>query len=207
MSNSQKIFIILEFWTLFIWSYSQFFWSFLDRIIFFIPFYFRSAPDIASFQVNPAPVEKKGHSQPRSKSEKASTQSQAKKAQHPSKPPSQLAPGFLDGSSSDSSLSTNASSSSKLSPLDKSKQLDSIGKTLAASGSPKPKRTIFEGFKQTLMPFKGKSHDGASRTSSKDSGGIVSPSNEVMPDLFPSGVGSSSANGSRSNSEDNSPVS
>lgn len=86
---------------------------------------------------------------------------------------------------------------------------DSVaGKAAVASmlGSPKPKRTLFDGFKQTL---RGKNYEGTGKEKENASGtnsAVGSPTSDTTPAMsesYVAGVG----NNSRRNSDDNLPVS
>lgn len=161
---------------------------------------FRSAPDIASLQItNPI---RKTQSQPRSKSTKLPMATHVRKQESPAT--SSSSAGTSEGYDSTEFHSEKSKSNSKL---------GLTGKTAVAVGSPKPKRNLFEGFKQTLRPGRGKGSDASSsRSKEKPSGGgsgssLNSPTADEQP-FSDMAAGSSvcSASTSRSNSEEYSPV-
>lgn len=143
---------------------------------------------------------RKTQSQPRSKSTKLPTATHFRKQDLPA------TSNFFAG--------TNDVGDPLDSQSDKSRpgsKLGTTGRTAASFGSPKPKRNLFEGFKQTLKPGKGKGSDNwnsRSKDKSCGSGGSLnSPVTDEQPfsDMAP-GSSLCSSNTSNSNSEDYSPV-
>lgn len=163
---------------------------------------FRSAPDIASLQItNPV---RKTQSQPRSKSTKLPMATHLRKQESPAT--SSSSAGTSEGYDSTDFHSAEKSKSNS--------KLGLTGKTAVAVGSPKPKRNLFEGFKHTLRPGRGKGSDASSsrpkeKTSGGGSGGSLnSPTADEQPfsDMAATGSSVCSASTSRSNSEEHSPV-
>jgi hypothetical protein len=149
-----------------------------------------SSPEIATVQLDLGTGKK-------SKSEQKATTPSLSKKQSSSKTPVSKSAGLSGGdiASADSSRSA------------------VVGKAAVASmlGSPKPKRTLFDGFKQTLRGknSEGSNSSGAGRerdsvgSSNSAVGSPTSDSTPVMAESFTAGIG----NNSRRNSDDNLSVS
>jgi hypothetical protein len=157
----------------------------------------RSAPDIGSLQIDPAGSGKK------SKSDVKSTPTSVGKKHGSSKSSRSKSPGPVSAPASDMIIS-----------LDSTGKQGPVGRASATAvlGSPKPKRNLFDGLKQTL---RGKNSEGSNsrheRSRDRDSGSggsdslVNSPSAELVSAAGEMSVGV--MNSSRHSSDDNLPVS
>lgn len=151
-----------------------------------------SAPDIASLQLT-NPMRK---TQSQSKSKKFLTAIHLRKQDSPA--------------SSNSSAVTRDRGDSLDSPTDKSRPISKFvirSKTAAAFGSLRPKRNLFEGFKQTLRSKKGKgSENCSSYPKARPCGSGSSFSSSVIEQPISDMASGSTLCTSRSNSEDYSSI-